>query len=130
MRYVEAIIMKFLMVFIALFLVLGLFFGVGLWPIFLVSLAVTVLGFIGDLIVYPRTTNMKASIGDLVLVFVVVWIMLALLIDNPDFSFFWASLFSAILIAVGEWFYHIYLTKRTFGKKTTSHTLEREPRRY
>lgn len=130
MRHVEAFIMKYALTFVVLFIVLGLAYGVQVGDIALISLAVSVLGFIGDLVIYPRTSNKIATGGDLVLAFVVVWLLGLALIENPDFSVAMAALYSAVLIAAGEWFFHIYLTKRVFEKKETSHTLKNEPKRY
>jgi uncharacterized membrane protein YvlD (DUF360 family) len=130
LRHVEAFIMKYVMTFVVLFIVLGLAFGVQVGDIALISLAVSVIGFIGDLVIYPRTSNKVAVGGDFVLSFIVVWLMGMALVNDPGFSPFWAALSSAVLIAVGEWFFHIYLSKRVFGDKETSHTLKHEPKRY
>ncbi|MDN7242002.1 DUF2512 family protein [Planococcus sp. N028] len=130
MRHVEAFIMKYLQTFVVLFIVLGIAFGVQVGDIALIALAVSVLGFIGDLVVYPRTSNKIATGGDFVLSFVVIWLLILALVENPDFTPFLAALSSAALIAVGEWFFHIYLSKRLFGNKETSHTLKNEPKRY
>ncbi|MGI2327956.1 YndM family protein [Planococcus sp. YIM B11945] len=130
MKHVEAFIMKYAMTFVVLFLVLGIAFGVEIADIALIALAVSVIGFIGDLVIYPRTSNKIAVGGDFVLSFVVIWLLGMALIENPDFSILMAAIYSAVLIAVGEWFFHIYLSKRVFGKKETSHTLKHEPKRY
>jgi uncharacterized membrane protein (UPF0136 family) len=125
LKYIEALIMKFAMTFAVLFIVLGLAYGVEVFDIFLISLVITLIGFAGDLIIYPRTSNKVATAGDFVLSFVVVWLMGELLIENPDFSLVMAAIFSAALLAAGEWFFHIYLTKRLWGHKETSKTVGR-----
>lgn len=130
MKYLEAFVIKFAMIFAVLFLVLGLAYGVGVFDIFLISIIFSVLGFVGDLIIYPKTSNKIATGGDLILAFVAVWLLGLLFIENPDFSLVMAAIYSAVLIAVGEWFFHIYLTKRVWKEKETSHTLKHEPKRY
>ncbi|HSJ38038.1 MAG TPA: DUF2512 family protein [Planococcus sp. (in: firmicutes)] len=129
MNYIEALLIKFAMVFSALFIILGLIFGVGIYELFILSLVITVVGFAGDLIIYPKTSNKVATAGDFVAVFLIVWLLGMWLIENPDFSLLTAALASAAIIAAGEWFFHIYLTKRTWNQKETSHTTEHdEPR--
>ncbi|MGK7376729.1 DUF2512 family protein [Planococcus sp. 1R117A] len=129
MKFIEVLLMKFAMVFAVLFMIFGLTYGTGVFDIFLISLVITAVGFIGDLIVYPRTSNKVATAGDLVLDFILIWLLAALWIENPDFSIVMASIYSAVLLAAGEWFYHIYLSKRLWEHKETSHTLKQEPNR-
>ena len=129
MKYIEALLIKFAMIFSVLFVILGLAFGVELYEIFIISLIITAVGFVGDLIIYPKTSNKIATGGDFVIVFLAVWLLGLWLIATPDFSLIMAALFSALLIAAGEWFFHIYLTKRVWEQKETSHTTEHdEPR--
>lgn len=129
MKYLEAILIKFAMVFSVLFVILGIAYGVEVFEIFILSLIITAVGFIGDLIIYPKTSNKVATGGDFVLVFLIVWLGGLWLINNPDFSLVMPAIYSALLIAVGEWFFHIYLTKRIWEQKETSHTLKQEPNR-
>ncbi|MFD1029992.1 DUF2512 family protein [Metaplanococcus flavidus] len=129
MKYIEAFLMKFAMVFSVIFVILGLVYGVGLFDMFILSIVITVLGFGGDLIIYPKTSNKVATGGDFVLVFLLVWLLGMWLIENPGFSLIMPALYTAIVVAAGEWFFHIYLTKRVWGQKETSHTTQHdEPR--
>jgi hypothetical protein len=129
MKYLEAILIKFAMVFSVLFVILGIAYGVEVFEIFILSLIITAVGFIGDLTIYPKTSNKVATGGDFVLVFLIVWLGGLWLINNPYFSLVMPAIYSALLIAVGEWFFHIYLTKRIWEQKETSHTLKQEPNR-
>lgn len=129
MKHIEAILMKFAMSFAVVFLILGLIYGVSVFDIFVISLVITAIGYAGDMIIFPRTSNKMATGGDLVLAFLIVWLLGEFLIENPDFSILVASIYTAILIAAGEWFYHIYLKKRLWEQKETSHTLKQEPNR-
>ena len=119
MKYLEAILIKFAMVFSVLFVILGIAYGVEVFEIFILSLIITAVGFIGDLTIYPKTSNKVATGGDFVLVFLIVWLGGLWLINNPDFSLVMPAIYSALLIAVGEWFFHIYLTKRIWEQKET-----------
>ncbi|MDN3436998.1 DUF2512 family protein [Planococcus sp. APC 3900] len=129
MKYLEAILIKFAMVFSVLFVILGIAYEVEVFEIFILSLIITAVGFIGDLTIYPKTSNKVATGGDFVLVFLIVWLGGLWLINNPDFSLVMPAIYSALLIAVGEWFFHIYLTKRVWEQKETSYTLKQEPNR-
>lgn len=129
MKYIEALLMKFAMVFAVLFIILGIAYGTEVFDIFLISLVVTAVGFIGDLIIYPRTSNKVATGGDFILDFILIWLLAELWIENPEQSMLMPALFSAALLAAGEWFYHIYLKKRLWEHKETSHTLDQEPNR-
>ena len=126
MKYIEALLMKFAMVFAVLFIILGLAYGVEFFDIFLISLAITIIGFVGDLVLYPRTSNKVATGGDLVLSFLLVWLFGMVLIENPDFSLVMAAIYSAVVLAIGEWFFHIYLSKRLWEHKETSKTVKRD----
>lgn len=129
MKYLEAFLIKFAMIFSVIFLILGLVYGVGVFEIFILSIIITVLGFAGDLTIYPKTSNKIATGGDFVAIFLIVWLGGMWLIENPDFSLVTVALITAALAAVGEWFFHIYLKKRVWGHKETSHTTETdEPR--
>ncbi|EGA88732.1 hypothetical protein GPDM_13816 [Planococcus donghaensis MPA1U2] len=129
MYYIEALFIKFSMIFAVLFIILGLVYGVEVFEIFVFTIIITVVGFVGDLIIYPKTSNKLATGGDFFIVFIAVWLLGLWMIENIDFSIVMASIFSALLVAAGEWFFHIYLTKRVWGKKETSHTTEHdEPR--
>ncbi|MDE4085539.1 YndM family protein [Planococcus maritimus] len=127
MKHIEAILMKFAMSFAVVFLILGLIYGVSVFDIFVISLVITVIGYVGDMLLFPRTSNKIATAGDLVLAFLIVWLLGEFLIGNTDFSILAATIYTAILIAAGEWFYHIYLKKRLWEQKETSHTLKQEP---
>ncbi|MCJ1907937.1 DUF2512 family protein [Planococcus ruber] len=129
MRSIEAILMKFAMVFAVLFVILGIVYGIELMDIFLISLVVTIVGFIGDLVIYPKTSNKVATAGDWVLAFLLVWLLGMVWIEILESSLIMPAIFSAIIIAIGEWFFHIYLTKRLWEHKETSHTTTHdEPR--
>lgn len=95
----------------------------------ILSAVITVFGFVGDLLLYPRTSNKIATSGDLVLTFLVVWLLGEWLIDNPDFSLLVAAFSTALLMAAGECFFHLYMKKRVWEQKETSHTLKQEPNR-
>ncbi|WP_434400218.1 YndM family protein [Planococcus sp. 11815] len=84
MKHIEAILMKFAMSFAVVFLILGLIYGVSVFNIFIISLVITAIGYAGDMLIFPRTSNKLATGGDLVLAFVIVWLLGEFLIEKPD----------------------------------------------
>ena len=56
------------------------------------------------------TARQRADL-DLVLAFLGIWLLSSLLIPQ-DVPIVAASIISAIVIAVGEWFFHIYMKRR------------------
>jgi hypothetical protein len=111
MNHVKAIIVKFLMVTVMLLLVLGLFYGVDIGEILTISTIVTLVAYaIGDLFILPRFGNVVATIADFVLAYVVIRMLGAGIIDE-NIPLTTATLWSSVLIAVGEWFYHKYVIR-------------------
>ncbi|SFH29592.1 Protein of unknown function [Desulfotomaculum arcticum] len=105
-----ALIIKFIMTFVMAAIVFELLnMGNATWFwVFVVSLVGTALNYLlGDLYVLPKFGNIVASIGDGVLAALVAFIIDAL---TRFFDTTFASLvLFALLIAVGEYFFHQYL---------------------
>jgi hypothetical protein len=109
MKHVKALIIKFLMITIMLFLVLGLFYGVDFGDIITISIVLTVGAYIiGDLFILPRFRNVIATLADFGLAFIGVWVLGDILIEE-NIPLTTAALLSAVLIGVGEWFFHKYV---------------------
>ena len=107
---IKALIWKFIMVTVVLWVVLGLF-GVSFGDILLTSIVLTGVSYIGDRIVLPRVGNVSATLADLVLSFVVIWLLGSFLYEEP-IQLVAASLTSAIIITAGEFLFHLYLQKQ------------------
>jgi len=109
MKHVRALIIKFLMVTLMLFIVLGLFYGVDFGEILTISLILTVGAYlIGDLFILPRFGNVAATVADFGLAFLGIWIIGDAIIDE-NIPLTTAALFSSVLIGIGEWFFHKYV---------------------
>lgn len=65
----------------------------------------------GDLGILPAAGNMVATISDLVVTFLVVWLLGLVLTDMSGGTIAVAAIISAVIIAVGEYLFHIYLLK-------------------
>ncbi|WP_231373235.1 MULTISPECIES: DUF2512 family protein [Bacillaceae] len=83
---------------------------------------------IGDLFIFRKAgddrdrnadhqkRNIIATISDAVLSFLVIWLMgKELFTDDSDVLI--ASILSAVIIAVGAWFFHKYLDRHVFDEK-------------
>jgi TRAP-type C4-dicarboxylate transport system permease large subunit len=98
--------------------------------VILIGLVLTVVAYaLGDLLVYRNAAddsdykkrNIVATISDLILSFLVIWIMGASFFGNT-ITVIQASVVSAIVIAVSEWFFHKYLDKHVLNTDNDKHT--------
>jgi len=107
--YVKALIIKFVMCLAVLWIVMGVFYGVRFGHIFTLSLIITPVAFIlGDLYILRRFENWGATIADFFLVLAAVWFY-SVNFTNIVFPFLTAAAISAVLISVGEIFFHRYV---------------------
>ena len=111
MKHVYALIIKYIMVTVMLYIVLGLFYRVGFGDILFLSLIVTALIYLlGDLLVLPMGGNVMATVADFAIALVAVWLVGGFWL-NYGISIV-PALYAAILIGAGEWFFHKYLVGR------------------
>ena len=110
MQSVKAIIIKFLMILVVLWVVLGAF-GFDFGDIVITSVLVTGVSYVvGDLFILPRFNNATATISDFILAYGMIWFLGAYLFGYPE-GLGTASFVSAGLIAVGEMFFHRYMQR-------------------
>jgi len=111
MQYIKALLIKWVMVTAILWVVLGGFFGVSFMNIFTIGLLVTGISYlVGDLLILSRAENWVATIADFVLTFAIVWLMGSMLFA-PIVALGTASFMSALIVAIGEMFFHGYMVK-------------------
>lgn len=112
MEHVKALGIKFIVISIVLFSILSSFYTATLGNILVISLLVTGVAYVvGDLFILPRLGNLIATIADLGLAFIAVW-MLSELFFVADYGIVTASLFSALLIACSEAIFHLYMNRK------------------
>jgi hypothetical protein len=116
MRYLSAFLLKLILTTVILWVVLGIFYDVSLTDIFLTSFILSVVAYIADVYVLPNVSNFWATIGDFGLAFVGIWLLGQVLFER-NFSLADASLISAVIIAVGEIFYHRYMKDKVNNDK-------------
>lgn len=119
MEHVRALIIKFIMCTVALWIVLSLFYGVSFGNVVWIGIVLTILSYaLGDLLILPFAGNMAATAADFGLTFLTVWLMGAYLFD-PAIPAALTAFFSAIVITIGEWFFHNYMGKTVLEDRRT-----------
>ncbi|MDN4524991.1 YndM family protein [Fictibacillus fluitans] len=114
MDHVKALILKFVMVEVMVYIVLGAAMKVSIGDTLLISLILTIAAYIlGDLILFKAFGNPIATISDLVIAFFAIWLVGSLIIE-PNIPLITGSIISAVLIAAGEWFFHKYMARNVF----------------
>ncbi|MBB6450788.1 hypothetical protein HNR44_002778 [Geomicrobium halophilum] len=106
-----------------LWIVMGGIFGIPLTEILLISVLLTGVSFIvGDLWIYPKAGNLAATISDFCLILIGIWV-LGGLFTQLDFGE--AAMTSAVILAVGEWFFHRYMDTQVFEEQASENPPER-----
>jgi uncharacterized membrane protein len=123
MRTIMALLFKLVVTFIAAWIAFTLVDLNSIMMITLVAVIGTVLNYLlGDLVILPSTGNITASVSDGVLGAAVAYVV-DLFSYNFNASATGLIIFTAI-IAVAEYFYHIYLIK---DEKVAPNNFHREP---
>ncbi|MDF2065529.1 DUF2512 family protein [Bacillus sp. Cr_A10] len=124
MEHLKALGIKFVMIAAVLLIILTLLFDVPFMDTIWTSLVLTIFAYVlGDFILFrlapKRLRNIMATIADLIIGFLVIWYMLIALTDaNENLAV--GAIISAIVIALGEWFFHKYLDLTVFVGKYIS----------
>ncbi|MGN7385864.1 DUF2512 family protein [Sporosarcina sp. SAFN-015] len=69
----RSILIKAILIFPILWIVLTLFNGVSFWHSTILGIALLVISYLGDMMLLPKIGNMAATIGDVLLGFIVLW---------------------------------------------------------
>ena len=101
-----------------IWIVLG-YYGVELLNIFITSIALTVLGFIGDIFLMPKIGNMLATFGDFILALAVVWLIGTYLFD-PSVPAGRAAFIISLILIIGEMYLHQYIKLHIFEPRVTN----------
>ncbi|MDZ5473879.1 YndM family protein [Bacillus sp. 31A1R] len=110
MPHLRAITIKLISTLIALYIVLGLFYGMTFGNVLMISLLLGVIAYIvGDSLILPRTNNVIATVADFGLAFAVIWFIGSGVIYRGNL--FTMALTAAIGVAILEYFFHQYLMK-------------------
>ncbi|MFC2947066.1 YndM family protein [Virgibacillus sediminis] len=113
MRYMTALAIKFVMIAAVLWIVLGAIYGVSFGDIFAISLILTGLSFLADVYLLPVIENFGSTLADFGLALAGVWVLGGYLFEET-IPLGTAALISALIIAVGEFFFHQYMENTVF----------------
>lgn len=125
MNHVKALIIKFVMIAAVLFVFLTLMFDVPFTDTLWISLALTLIAYaMGDLMIFRKAGNLSeqnkrnaiATVADIVVAFLVIWI-LGEALAGTDVNIVTPAILSALIIGGGEWFFHKYLDRSVFPEK-------------
>lgn len=121
MEHVKALIMKFVLVTAVLFVVLSMLYGVDFGDVLLISTVLTLVSYLGDVYVLPNTSNTVATLADIGLSFVIIWLLGGGVIEE-NIPIILASIISAVVIGICEVFFHMYMERNVFDEDIGSNT--------
>lgn len=110
MKHIPALLIKFIMTAVVLEIVLLLLSGVTFGRILWIALVITVASYIiGDMVILPATNNVVATIADIGLSLIIIYM----------FNFFWnrndlpflSALIAAVILGGGEWVFHKFIDR-------------------
>lgn len=140
MKYIKAFLIKFIISTAILWVILGIFSDTSFNAILTTSLILTAISFIGDIFILPNIGSFTAITADFALAFVTIWIIGEYLFYDAFGGI--AAFFSAVMIAIGEIFYHRYIKNQVLNEENnrspnsrnrlqteTSEELNPEPRK-
>ncbi|WP_142313247.1 YndM family protein [Bacillus wiedmannii] len=113
MKHIVALLIKYTAIIAVLLIVLGIFQGISIPRVLLISLFLTGASYlIGDLFILPKYGNMIATMADLGLSFFGIWLLTSLFTNLDATRNIGLSSFLAALIIGGiEVFFHIYMKR-------------------
>ncbi|WMM33980.1 DUF2512 family protein [Shouchella clausii] len=120
MKHVKALAVKGIMTLVLLYLFLGFGFGLSFGDVFIITVILVGIAYLGDILILPKITNIMATVADSVIAFFIVWWLGMALTPIAPGTMAGAAAISAIAIAVGEYFFHIYLAKLGIGSDRLS----------
>lgn len=119
MTHVKLLTLKFVVTLGILFIILGLGFDVSFGNVFLISLVVSALGYLGDVTILKKFNNTMATSGDFVLSFAVIYFMTDALTVGDDV--FVATMIATVSLAIFEYFFHQTVARSLDQKKKENH---------
>ncbi|GGF29056.1 hypothetical protein GCM10010954_30220 [Halobacillus andaensis] len=125
MENVKLMGLKFIVSLAILYMILGVGFDVSFGNVFLITLVLGIVSYVlGDKLILARSNNMTATIADVVLAFVVIYIMTdALTVGNTVFE---ATLISTISLGIFEYFFHQSVARTLNGSNDTKRVVKRK----
>lgn len=129
MDHVKALIIKLVMITAVLGIILSGIFGGEFSDTLWISIVLTVLAYVlGDLLIFRNAgdgddhtkRNIIGTLSDAVLTVAVIYLMgKDLFVGDNDLIN--AAILSAVVVGIGEWFFHRYLDNNVFDEKPSHH---------
>lgn len=122
MNHLKALVIKFVMIAAVLGIILAGFFDFAFSDILVISLVLTLLAYVvGDLGIFQNAgthaeqdkRNIIATLSDVLLAAIVIYFMAQSYSENND-NIVAATIVSAVVIGLGEWFFHKYIDRQVF----------------
>ncbi|MFJ7827384.1 YndM family protein [Psychrobacillus sp. NPDC096623] len=117
--YMKAFLMKFVMITLVLWVVLGIFYDVSIPDILVTSVVLSVVGYVGDIFILPKIGNVWATISDFVLAYAVIYFLGSTIYEQP-MALGSAAFISALLLMIGELYLHRYMHTNIFEPKKSN----------
>lgn len=116
MRHLTAVLIKVVMVGAVFYVIFNMIYNYPIWETFALSLLVVGLSYlVGDLGILPMSNNTVATLADVGLCTLKVW-LIGPFIMGLNIPFFLAFI-AAIVLGVGEWFFHKYMVSSVLPRK-------------
>lgn len=114
MERVKALGIKYIVAAIVTFSIYGIFGQASFGRLFLISVLVIVIPYLGDLYLLPRIGNLYATLSDFGLYFVLYWGLASTFIDVSA-PVVLTSLAAAFFTAISESMLHVYILENIFN---------------
>ncbi|HDV8361447.1 TPA: YndM family protein [Bacillus cereus] len=113
MKHIVALLIKYTAVTAVLLVILGIFQGISIPRVLLISLFLTGTAYlIGDLFILPKYGNAIATMADFGLSFFGIWLLTSLFTNlDATHNIGFSSFLAALIIGGIEVFFHIYMQK-------------------
>lgn len=115
MRHVAALLIKFIIVALVLEIIFSILTTLTFASILYIAAAVTIIAYIiGDLLILPASDNTIATMADVALALATMYVFNYIL-GTMEIHFV-TALIAAVIIGLGEWFFHKYVSSSVFKK--------------
>lgn len=118
-KYIWAFVVKFVGVGILTFSLFGVFLHATIDRLFLMTIIVASISFIGDVFILPRINQFMAAVGDFVGYFAMYY-LLGNLVVQANVSLLLPALTTAYFGTLAEMIYHIYVMDRLHEPSRTA----------
>lgn len=123
MNHLKALVIKFVMIAAVLGIILAGIFDFAFSDTLVISLVLTLLAYVvGDLGIFQNAgaradqdkRNIVATLSDVLLAAIVIYFMGLSFAENSESIV--AAIVSAVVIGLGEWFFHKYIDRHVFDR--------------